>query len=313
MSDRKNIIFDSQILNSVSACAQKTDLRFNKDLTTVAKNENFEEGDLLHQMKEMYNLALKQYKTSIIYDNNSYDRLLKACEDFGQWYSIKLELLPSESDSVIYQFLAHSRFTRMDGVEILEVERPYIINLYKDDELGVYYTGKIDRLTNTPNFGIVPRDYKKAKQSTAPEPLSNQFTGYCYATNSDVIIVDKVGFQKTMPPEKRFREFPLYYNAFKKEEWKQDTIWWACMYAFYIETNTWPRNRTACDKYSGCEFTYICDAQDEDYRQHIIKTKYIVGDHWDPTQVLASKDGPDADREEMRKFAANYGIDLEIE
>lgn len=313
-SERKNIIFDSTILNNLQACGEKLNLGNNHDLIPVGdKPDYFDEGDLLHKMFEFYNLVLKEYKTEIIYDNNAYPILVKAASDYGQWASTQLDLHPAECSEVIFQFGEYAKHTRMNGVTILEVERPFIKELHKDDDLAVYYTGKIDRYTDTPHFGKVPRDYKSGGQRKQPKTLSNQFVGYCYATDSDIIIVDKVGFQKTLKPEDRFQEFPLYYNAMKKEEWRQDTIWWAKLYAFYIETNTWPRNRTSCDKWSGCQFEKICDAGDLEMRQHIIKTEFRIGDKWDPTEILSkSKGQPNSERIKMSEIAGNYGIDLRI-
>jgi len=311
MTDRKNVIFDSTILNSIQDCAEKNNLSHNQDLRPVERKTYFEEGDLLHNMFEFYNLVLRDTRTEILYDNEKYDDLLKAIADYGQWYSVQKELLPSEASEVIFQFNAYANHTRMDGVTVLEVEKPFTINLYKDDELGVYYTGKIDRYTDTPPYGLVARDYKSGGQRGKPKNLSNQFTSYCYAMNSELIIVDKVGFQKTLKPEQRFEHHPLYYNAFKKEQWKKDTIWWARLYAFYIETNTWPRNRTGCDKWGGCDFVPVCDANDEETRQHLLKTLYVIGDHWDVSAVL-EKDKDLTNRQKMSEIAGNYGIDLRI-
>jgi hypothetical protein len=265
-------------------------------------------------MFELYNLAFRDYRTEILYGSNQeWDRILKACEEFGQRYSVELNISQEDCDAVIYNFLEWTKFNRNDGVEILEIELPFMVELFKDEELAVYYTGKIDRFTNTPNFGNIPRDYKKAGQRKEPEHLSNQFTGYCYATGSNIIAVDKVGFQKTLEPDKRFLSYYLHYNDFQKEQWKQDTIWWARQYAFYIQENTWPRNRTSCDKYSGCIYRPICDATDDEIRDRIIKTKYTVGDKWDPTKVLGKGKETYPDRILMKEYAAKYGFDLRIE
>jgi hypothetical protein len=262
-------------------------------------------------MFEFYNLVLKEYKTEILYDNDKFPQLVKACCEYGQWASVQLNITPTECSEVIYQFDAFVKHNRMDGVTILEVERPFIIELYKDDQFSVQYTGKIDRLTETPQFGIIPRDYKKAAQKRDPGRLSNQFMGYAIATNSDFTFVDQVGFQKTLPPDKRFIEYQLHYNKFQKEEWKKNTIWWAKQLAFFLETNTWPENRMSCHQFFSCDFIPICDATDEEVRQHLIKTKFVIGDDWDPTSVLVRKE-QNEERIKMAEIAGNYGIDLRI-
>jgi hypothetical protein len=312
-SERKNIIFDSTILNNLQLCAQKIYLAHELNLHPIGPNPHYlDEGDLLHRMLEFYNLVLRDTGTEVLYDNEKFVQLQKAVSEFGQFISTTLDLQPVEASEVIYQFNEFTKFTRMDGVKILEAERPFMVELYKDEDLGVYYTGKIDRYTDTPNYGHVPRDYKSGGQRKVPSTLSNQFTGYAFSTNSDIIIVDKVGFQKTLKPQDRFNEHPLYYNAYKKEEWKQDTIWWAKQYAFYLETNTWPRNRTSCDKWAGCQYERICDANDDEFRQHIIKTEFHIGDAWDVTKYLKKDTKPSEERLKMAEIAGNYGIDMRL-
>lgn len=290
---RKNIIFDSQILNSVQLCAYKTELTFGKNLQPIQKAEPMEEGDLLHKMFEFYNSKLKE-NPAIVYED-SWENLVKEATELGGRYSVELSLNAAEVDSVIYQFTEYTKFTRMDGVKVLEVEKPFIIELYQDDQLGIYYTGKIDRYTETPNFGLVPRDYKKAAQNRRPSSLSNQFTGYAFATwpkdaNIHYVIVDKVGFQKTLPPEERFRSYPLAYTMDMIDDWKENSIWWGKQYAYFLETGTWPKNRTSCDKYGGCIFEDICASATEEARLHKLNTEFIVGEKWDPTKVLRKKE-----------------------
>lgn len=286
-TEKINIIFDSQILNSVQLCALRTKYMFHDDLQPPEKATPLEEGDLLHQMFEMYNLGLiAGNNQELLYDNVKWQALVDKCVAHGESVAPAMNLIPAEISEVIFQFTEYVKFTRMDGVIVLEAERPFMVELFNDDTLRVLYTGKIDRVTNTPHYGVCARDYKKTARHQTPTPLSNQFTGYAYATGSQVVMVDKVGFQKTLPPEKRFITYPIYYTKDSLQEWKDDTIWWARQYAFYIETGTWPRNRTSCDKYSGCLYLDICQTATGEAREHIIKTKYIVGEKWDPTAVL---------------------------
>lgn len=312
-TDRKNIIFDATILNNLQACAQKLYLGSEQDLIPVgSKPDYFDEGDLLHKMFEFYNLVLKDYGVKILYDNGLFPRLQKAASDYGQWISISLDLSQVECSEVIKQFNEYTTHTRMDGVTVIEAEKAFIIELFKDEELGVYYTGKIDRMTDTPSFGRVPRDYKSGGQRKKVLALNNQFTGYTLVTGSDIIIVDKVGFQKTLKPEDRFSHNPLYYNQFKKDKWKANTIWWAKQYAFYLENSTWPLNLTSCDKWSGCQFVEICDANDEEIRQHIIKTKFVIGEKWDVTAILKKDGKKSEEHHKMAEIAGNYNFDLRV-
>ena len=288
---RKNIIADSQILNTLQACGYKLDKTFNQNLVPAVKATPLEEGDLMHQCFEFYNLGLKEHGTAILYDDEKFEEHVKKSIEYGESKVPNMGLGVAEASEVIFQFDKYVRHTRMDGVKILEVERAFVIELYKDDELGLFYSGKIDRLTDTPDHGIVPRDYKKAKRTEAPSSTSNQFTGYAMATwpegkHQHTVLVDKVGFQKTLTPEDRFRTYPLVYSRAMIERWKEETIWWLKLYALYLETNTWPRNRTSCDKYGGCIFLKHCEAMDDETADSILKQDFIVGPPWDPTLHL---------------------------
>lgn len=288
---RKNIIFDSQILNAVQLCALRTDLNFNKNLLLPEKSHYLEEGDLLHQMFEVYNLELKIHGTNILYDDNRFKQLQEKCQAHGEAVSPEMNISPNQASEVLFQFEKYTSFTRMDGVEILEAEKPFIIELYKDDDLGIFYTGKIDRVTKTPGAGdFIPRDYKSARRTESPSSTSNQFSGYAYfsylTTGESIIFVDKVGFQKTLTPEERFRSYRLDYTVEMLERWKANTIWWGRQYAYYLDEDIWPENRTSCDKYAGCQYLTICEARTEESRIELMKSAYIVGDKWDPTDVL---------------------------
>lgn len=294
--ERKNIIFDSQILNSVQMCAYRTDLMFNQNLQPPIKATPLEEGDLLHRMFEFYNLrqieALSK-GTNILYEEELFKQLLQEAEEYGERASVELEISGEEVSSVIYQFKEYCIHTRMSGVTPLEVEKPFITEVFKDEEIGIFYTGKIDRLGTFPNFGLCWGDYKSARRTQEPSPISNQFTGYSFATGLRTGIISKVGFQKTLTPEARFREYPLFYTEEQIERWRQDTIFWGRMYAFYIENGTWPRNRTSCDKYGGCIFLRICESATEEALEWIKKAEFIVGEKWDVTKYLKKdkKDG----------------------
>ena len=177
----------------------------------------------------------------------------------------------------------------MDGWKILEVEKAFISELFKDEEIGIYLTGKIDVIADVPNYGISVIDHKSSRRSQEVEPLSNQFTLYSWATEIKTIIINKVGFQKTVPPEKRFSRHPLFYTNVQIERWVKNTIWWCKFYAFCLENDSWPENRTSCDKYGGCIYTPICRSATDEGMIAQISNNFIKGKKWDVTEILMKK------------------------
>src|SRR5262245_4686026 len=56
---KKNVIFDSQILTSLMACARLTDFRFNLNLVSVdGKSNSLECGSIVHTYLEYYHKAI---------------------------------------------------------------------------------------------------------------------------------------------------------------------------------------------------------------------------------------------------------------
>lgn len=279
----KNVIFDATLLNELQLCAFRYNLSHELNLRLPEVAEPLEEGDLLHHMMESYYKRVAE-NTSIPQSN--FDETIEKVLEDGHEHSLGLSLPPAQVEEVKYQFIEQAKHNRLDGIVPIEVERPFIITLYNDGELGIHYAGKIDLIAEVPQFGRCVIDHKSMRRSRDPLPLSNQFTGYAYATGLDYVIVNKIGFQKTLKPHERFRRYPLFYTQHNKELWKADTIWWGQQLAYYLETNTWPRNRTSCDKYNGCMYVDICAASSLEAMEWAMKAKYIVGKAWDASAVL---------------------------
>jgi hypothetical protein len=287
---KNNIIFDGSILNEVSLCGQKYEFSHERNLRPVeGKATPLEEGDLLHHIFEKYYKAIRDRGVEIVYDNDKFKSLIDECVAFGEEYSLEKNLTPDEASTVIFQFQEYAKHYRMDGVSVKVVEEPFITPLHEEEDLAIFYTGKIDLIGEVPNFGPCIMDHKKAARTQVPSSLSNQFTGYSFATGIRLVMINKVGFQKTLAPEDRFKRYPLYYTESQIQRWKENTIWWGRQLAFYIENNTWPENRTSCDKYGGCIFSPICEAGTEEAREWIIKSRFVVGEPWDVTASLSEK------------------------
>ena len=286
---RKNIILDSQILNGIQLCPQRTDFQFNQDLQPPITSEPLESGGLLHVMMESYYHDVMMCGTEITYDNKNFQDSIERAILIGETHNKDLNLPSEVTNEIIYQFKENISHHRMDGWKILEVEKAFISELYKDEELGIYLTGKIDVIAEVPNYGVVVVDHKSSRRSQEVEPLSNQFTLYSWATGIKTVIINKVGFQKTIPPEKRFSRHPLFYTNEQIDRWCKNTIWWCKFYVFCLENDSWPENRTSCDKYGGCIYTPICRSATNEGMIAQISNNYIKGKKWNVTEVLMKK------------------------
>lgn len=290
----KIITLDSQILNTISLCERRAKYTFIDSIAPAEKAEALERGDLIHKMLEVYeslrcNIASYDQPTwKALYESGLHpeseppeEYALKA----GRFFATKMDLGTDEVEEVFKQFSAYVEYYKDDPWETLAVEAVGSKILYENEDYQFIYSFKIDRLARKDSI-IAPWDYKTSKQRKPTSPLSNQFLGYAWATDSNYMIVDKIGFQKTLSPAERFQRVILSYDSERIEEWRKNSIYWALQYAQLLEDPARAiMNLTSCDKYSGCIFRNICERA-ASAREWIIDRDYRRVPVWDPGKTL---------------------------
>jgi hypothetical protein len=173
-----------------------------------------------------------------------------------------------------------------DGWEILDVEQPFTKVLYDTEDLQILYEGIIDARVIDPKIGQAVVDSKTESRKSYPFNLSNQFQGYEWAFGVPVII-DKIGFQSSLPSNEKFRRPVHESGAPAIAEWVDDSI------SQVIEAIGWHgeldskrrvtlrKNRISCDTYSGCIFQKVCQAPDE-VREFKLIANFFKDKKWDP-------------------------------
>jgi hypothetical protein len=295
----RTIALDSQILNTTSACFRKVNLEFLQNWRPTEKAEALEKGDLMHRM-------MAHYYRARMANRSDWAKVIDECVMIAREASVDMELAESTVDENIMQFKAYCVWYQQDGFKPLEVERPFSKVLYRrEDEkiwrvgdivatentpgaeatvvkegLQILYEGVIDLIADTPH-GIFVVDHKTASRRSRPSRLSNQFMGYAWATGSWNILINRIGFQKTLGEKERFQRISLSYNKQLLEEWGQQAIWWTKMLVHCIDVGYFPPNFTSCDKYAGCIFEEVCTAI-PDVREFKLQTNFYVGEPWSP-------------------------------
>lgn len=82
----------------------------------------------------------------------------------------------------------------------------------------------------------------------------------------------------------RFVSGFTYRTAEQLDEWLADLRWHLDRAEQYAETNYWPTNDTACDKFGGCKFREVC-SKDPGVREMFLKAdfnKLEKEDRWNP-------------------------------
>jgi hypothetical protein len=131
-------------------------------------------------------------------------------------------------------------------------------------------------------------DHKKMSRDFPYSPLRNQFLLYATALNTDTVIVNKIGFQKTKSPKDRFLRVPYVYSKEILDEWKNEAIFKAKEMLMYFSADYYPRNRTSCEKFDGCYLQRYCSTKPR-AREFLIGSEYIVDQPWDVTKKLESE------------------------
>lgn len=301
------ISIDSQVLNSVQACARKTEYSFSKNLQPIEKAEALERGDLLHKMLEIYyglllgNLTVDKGQHSETWKALVENQLIQGipidplgpseARDFtlkqALFFSSKLSLDPDHCDEVIYQFQEYCEFYKNDFWSPLAVEEVGSKILYEDEELKIIYNFKIDLIAQK-GMTIVPWDHKTSRRASFLSSMSNQFMGYCWGLGLNNVIINKIGFQKTLAPNQRFQRPMLSYTDARLEEWVENSVYWMKILDHHQQINHWPMNLTSCDKYSGCIYESVC-SKDVDSREIALERDFTVGKRWDVAEILESK------------------------
>lgn len=284
-------MIDSQLLNVFSECGTKFYYNFVMNVRTLFRPEAFDKGDLLHHMLKFHYKLLKHNQLALTNTEQklrkySYTEIMKICINKAEKHLLTLDLDIELGQEVIKTYKQYAEYYSNESWQIMEVERPFAKVLWEDDELKIVYCGIIDLLTHV---AIV--DHKSSSRRGNISGLSNQFMGYAWAFNLYNVVINKIGFQKTLKPEEKFERPTMSYPSAIIEEWKVNTINTAqnlFMMLRNLPEMSRHRNFTACDKYSGCIYQKICGTT-PDAREFIISKDYLIGEPWQPVKGLSVK------------------------
>lgn len=277
---KKTIILTSSSANSVQNCPQRYDYEINQQLCLPNKGVALEKGDLFHFFLENYYKGLLVNNTTLQYIDKKIPTheivnmaILKVREK-----SVNSHLESVDTEEVIQFAREYVQHYVNDGWTPIAVEEKFSVVIYEDDNFRIIAEGKVDLVANTAqqNINLVV-DHKTGKRNVQPSKLSTQFQLYALALNYNNVMVNKINWVKD--PSNRFHRYLLSYDKTLIEEFKQDLIYWAFEIIKHTESNYFPRNRTSCDKYSGCPFKLLCESI-PDVRQLKIDQFYVKNESY---------------------------------
>jgi hypothetical protein len=284
------ISVDSQILNSIQACARKTQYSFVYDFAPYEKAEPLEKGDLMHKMLLVYytikgniNSNVEEMK-EITGVGIKLDSPLLAGRQAGLYYATQMNIPAETAEEVMYQFGEYVNYYSHDDWRPLAVEEVGSRVLYEDDNIKIIYNFKIDLVAEKGNV-IAWFDHKTGSRREEPSSMSNQFIGYSYGLGLTHGIVNKIGFQKTLKPAERFQRYVMNYSNARIDEWIDNSVLWIKRLKENLKSNNWEMDLTSCDKYGGCIFRKVCES-DPDSREWKLERDFKTVPKWDVARHL---------------------------
>src|SRR6266567_1926488 len=290
-----NIVLHASKIDLFETCPARYNFRHNhnKTLPIIKKAKSLDLGSLAHGGLEVYYKALA--------DGRHFDERIQAC-------LMKIRELssnPNESNSepeevlslcnAVEQSCDYWRAEDENSLEILAVETPFAYTLYEDEEVRIIISGKIDLLTNFNGIGRnasyknLPFDHKTFSRDSVLLRKSNQFINYCNAVESNYLIVNRIGLQKTLKAEDKFKRIPLSYDPIYIADWKKNlTTMILNEYLTAVATDKWVEKPTSCNKFNRlCEYYNICDSSGQDAKDNKLENEYIDGEVWDVTKSMS--------------------------
>lgn len=282
-----NVVLDATMLDMFELCEARFDMRFNMNKVSTEKATPLDKGSVVHIGLEEYYRNLKKgsrYQDSV--DSMVHAANIALAED-------ESDLTADEGKHIVNTLIENVEFWRTtdQSFRINEVESSFAYVLFEDEFIRIIMIGKIDLLTCDNLYPNLPYDHKSSERNSEVQRLTNQFCNYTTATDSNYLIVNKVGFQKTLKAEQKFKRIPLSYDSLILNQWKDNVI--NIVRNKYIPCaveNQWPMNFTSCLKFNRlCEYYEVCNASGLEAKMYKLTANFKQADVWDVSQALKHK------------------------
>lgn len=272
-----HFLFDSQLLDAVQLCEQKFVYDFMDNLKQAQPNRKLEMGSLLHEFEAAYFRGIKAGKSHEVARDESAALLEQLIPNMGISSVDAGTVQEAFIESTDFHW-GHMPFT------VKSVEDTHTKVIHENAHVKMAYVSKIDLIADLINVENMPVDHKSEHSRNDPEPGANQFMGYAWYTGSNRILISKVGFQKTLKPADKYRQYTFYYTEAQKQEWAENTVLWAYKMIELVNGRKPLMNKTSCDKWGGCKYKAVCSLSPEN-RPYQIEQMFTVQPPWNPLEL----------------------------
>lgn len=283
-----NIQVDSQVFSGFMACARKYDYVFNKHLIPITgMSKSIRKGSLVHD-------ALLAYWTERIKTGDYQVAAKLAIEIARERLSKEVDFDNDEKLETLQTMVAFFKFIMKSSWIPRDAEKYFRIKAYEDPELRlrIFLSGRIDLILETPQVKVLAVDTKTEAERWFHSQMSNQFKIYAIATGTNLIGVQRFGFQKTLADEEKFKMEMLPFDQDILDEFRNIHLpYWVKQLIMAYDENFWPMNTTNCiHGHFKCQFSDgmdhkgICNVS-RNVRQQKLERYFLVGKEWDPNQL----------------------------
>jgi hypothetical protein len=288
------IMLDASKIDLFETCPRRYHYRhnLNKGLPILQKAKALDIGGLCHSGMEVY---YKMLGEGAHFSDRLEAALMKVREVSSNPDSSNSE--PEEVTQLIDAIEQSCDYWRAEDentLEILGVEEPFAYVIHEDDDIRIMISGKIDLIVNVRGIGNnadyfkMPIDHKTFRRDSVVLRKSNQFINYCNAVGSNYLVVNRIGLQKTLSAEVKFRRIPLSYDPLYIKEWKENCTKMILQeYLTSIAEDYWPEKPTSCNKFNRlCEYYEVCDSSGQDAKDFKLENNFVTVEDWDVTKNL---------------------------
>jgi hypothetical protein len=303
MMSKVNIVMDASQYDMFLLCPQRFHNRYNLNLQAPVKKMQLDRGTVVHVGAETYYEALK--------NGAKYQDAVVAALSKMREASVFSDLEPEMVDRCLDVMEEYFDYWRVadQSLNIVGVEQPFIYLLYEDDEVRIHMAGKIDLITSDNKYTNLPTDHKTYDRSFELTRMSNQFKNYTHALKSNYLVVNRIGFQKTLKPHEKFLRPMLSFDPLVFEQWTHNVVLNIMHYLQCAATNEWPMNETSCDKFHRkCEYLDACDASGIEAKMYKLSRDFVTVEPWDVSKVLRKATEVLADAQKAPEIQSEDGV-----
>ena len=268
-----NIIISPHKLESIMICPRLYYFKYILNYTTSFTPKYFLEGEFFHSLLEDYYTDIKKNRKQ---DINFYLEIARNKAAIYNKPGIELDDLEYLT-SIFKQYLEY--YNNETTWKVIGTETPFIKELWSgrigDQDIRILLQGKADLLIEKGTIPIIV-DHKVVSQNRGFISRVNQNLAYLWALGYSDFIINSIGKQKTLSPDKKFLREYFNYSPYQIEEWKGIAIETVLELVNYHSQSHFPARYTGCSFHGNkCSFYDVCETSNDNWA-YKLESNYVI-------------------------------------